>query len=444
MAFVPKMLTSFTTGVVLVGDSSDIPATALRVGRNIRLDRVLTAISSRPGSSVKTAAPLAGVPLHISKLFGLLADYSYAHYGTSLVRLNDAWDIVPGPDLVTNGSFTGSAAGWTLGANWTYAGNAVVRAAAAVTTLLQALSIIAGARYAVTYTLSAYTAGTLTVSLGGATGTARSALGTYTDYLVTTSTAPLVFTPNAAGAFTLDTVSVKLDSFQVLAAAVGTTPLTDATMPDGEATPVPYKYFTGAGGPLGKDNGTTFSPWGIAPPTAAPLSLALATDLSTLINACDATTNWTVVNTSAIATDANIKVEGANSLTYTIAPSTLGSVTLYPLPSANLDTLAGGDATVKSDDYIHLWLRLDRPDRLDFMQIDIDIDADTTSAADAFRDNFYSAIVSTADLSGGADQWSELQIRKSAFQRYGTDAARSWATAVAFRLRVLMTPQGLS
>jgi hypothetical protein len=43
----------------------------------------------------------------------------------SMCSLTTAANAVYGPELITNGSFTGSADGWTLGAGWTYGSNNV-------------------------------------------------------------------------------------------------------------------------------------------------------------------------------------------------------------------------------------------------------------------------------------------------------------------------------
>src|SRR6185295_2255360 len=79
---------------------------------------------------------------------------------------------------------------------------------------------------------------------------------------------------------------------------------------------------------------------------------------------------------------------GNQSLTFTIAASTFGSVAIFLGSPLNLDTLTGGDNDVKGDDYIHFWVRADHPERLTFVQIDVDVDALSTSVADSFRHNY--------------------------------------------------------
>ena len=321
--FTYKALASFLQGCILVGQADDLPEGALRVARNVRIDRTLNTVSSRVGISKKTTAALGGVIQYLSKLFGNNnVDYSYAQVGTALTRYTDTW--------------------------------------------------------------------------GGSVN---------------------------------------------LTITAGTAPLSDATLPDGATTPVPHKYFAGSSGPIGKDNGTVFSTWGIAPPSAAPSAVALATDLTTTIDLCNIAATWTGTNLSAGPTlDANIKQEGAGSITGTIVASTLGSMAFGPTPTTNLDTLTGGDSLVKNDDYIRVRVRLDRPERLEYMQIDVDLD--TSTIANAFRNNFYSAIVASSRFSAGADEWNEILMRKSEFERYGTDSAKSWATTLAFRVRFLTNSLG--
>ncbi len=90
-----------------------------------------------------------------------------------LLRGNLDWRKMLGGEMVTNGSFAGASTGWTLGAGWTYNANAVDRDGAGTATMTQATVIpVAGGIYKVVYTISAYTDGTVTVSIGGTAGTA--------------------------------------------------------------------------------------------------------------------------------------------------------------------------------------------------------------------------------------------------------------------------------
>lgn len=226
-------------------------------------------------------------------------------------------------------------------------------------------------------------------------------------------------------------------------ATVGVTATSAATMADGESGI--WTYFVN-GTLRGKDNGTTLRTIGIAAPANPPSVTALATDLSTTIDAMDAAASWTGASLSAGPTDeTNIKQEGSGSVTFTIAANTIGSIGIGTLGGGtgflNLDTLTSGDATVKADDYIYLQLRCDRPDRVEYAQLDFDLD--TQTLANAFRTNYYSIrLPSFSRLNQGRDQWNKLQIRKSEFERFGTSAAVSWATVKSARISASTTNDG--
>ncbi len=98
-----------------------------------------------------------------------------------------------GTDLVTNGSFS-SGSGWTLGTNWSVSGGAAVSIGSnGGQSVYQNIGLLtSGVLYAVTYTIESYTSGILSVYFGGslnpsAYGPGRSALGTYTDFILADS-----------------------------------------------------------------------------------------------------------------------------------------------------------------------------------------------------------------------------------------------------------------
>jgi len=102
------------------------------------------------------------------------------------------------------GSFD-SDTGWGLGL-WTIASGVASIAGAATGPLSCAVAATPGVTYTITYTVRDRTAGSVAVSFGGATGTSRSANGTYTDVLTATTNAILNFTATAA-TLSLDDVS---------------------------------------------------------------------------------------------------------------------------------------------------------------------------------------------------------------------------------------------
>jgi lysophospholipase L1-like esterase len=90
-------------------------------------------------------------------------------------------------NIVTGGAFS-SATGWTLGAGWAVSGGkANATASSAAISQTSATTIIAGVAYAVTYTIDSVAAGSVTVSVGGVSGTARTAAGTYTEIIIATA-----------------------------------------------------------------------------------------------------------------------------------------------------------------------------------------------------------------------------------------------------------------
>jgi predicted RecA/RadA family phage recombinase len=131
-------------------------------------------------------------------------------------------------DVVINGTFAADAS-WTKGGTWTIAaGGATRTAGAAGPELSQAwASMISGVAYVLTFTMTR-TAGTLTVSLGGGTGVAHAAAGTFTDVLVAAATnTNIVFSADATFAGTVDNVTLRphlVDS--AVAGTVGTVNIT--------------------------------------------------------------------------------------------------------------------------------------------------------------------------------------------------------------------------
>jgi hypothetical protein len=118
------------------------------------------------------------------------------------------------PDLLAgvNGGFTGNANGWTLGAGWAYDANDVHRSAAASTTLVcDGWTPTPGKTYKVVISFNAFTAGSLTVTLGGVTSpTAMTSDASVTHYITATTAGKLTLTPNAACACEVNTVYVVL------------------------------------------------------------------------------------------------------------------------------------------------------------------------------------------------------------------------------------------
>ena len=121
-----------------------------------------------------------------------------------------------GADVVTNGSFTGSATGWTLGANWAYGGNKVTHSAGAVAALSQSIAQVDTTHYLVMVTTSGWTAGNFTFTINGITVTFYNTIETQVNatnrgaYVATsTGSVTLAITPSTDFDGSIDDVSVK-------------------------------------------------------------------------------------------------------------------------------------------------------------------------------------------------------------------------------------------
>jgi hypothetical protein len=117
-------------------------------------------------------------------------------------------------EIITNGTFTGSASGWSLGAGYTYSSNTVLHSSNGTAPLSQSLAgkLEPGFRYQLTYTLSAMTAGSVIPTVGGTVLTSRTTAGTYTEdfNLPTAISSWLInFSPSTLARFTIDNISLK-------------------------------------------------------------------------------------------------------------------------------------------------------------------------------------------------------------------------------------------
>lgn len=110
-------------------------------------------------------------------------------------------------EYVTNGAFA-SDTGWTKGTGWTIAAGVATATGAISTALSQtsAITLIEGFTYTITYTVTR-TAGSVTPSIGGTAGTARSSSATFVETIVAGSTQILAFTGSGFSG-TIDNVSV--------------------------------------------------------------------------------------------------------------------------------------------------------------------------------------------------------------------------------------------
>ena len=210
------ILALFSVQVALADNFEDIPG-KLAIGANQAVrrnasDTAFEAYTITTPTPMATSTPLPTVA-YGSVLFGDSAGQIAAEdkdkftYDSTNNRLEVSGSL--SAELLTNGTFTGGSSGWSLGSGWTYSSNSVSHSTNGTASLSQSLSIYVGDLYVVTYTISNYTAGTITPSLGGVTLAASSANGTYTQHVVATAATSISFSPSNTARFTIDDVSVK-------------------------------------------------------------------------------------------------------------------------------------------------------------------------------------------------------------------------------------------
>ncbi len=148
------------------------------------------------GAAVVSGAQTAATALTQTSAITLLPNYVYTLTYTTTLTTH-----------VTNGTFA-SDTGWTKGAGWTIAAG-VADATGAISTALSqtaAITLVAGRSYTVTFDATR-AAGTVTVSIGGTAGTARSTSATFTEVIVAGATQVIAFT-GAGFTGTIDNVIV--------------------------------------------------------------------------------------------------------------------------------------------------------------------------------------------------------------------------------------------
>ena len=110
-------------------------------------------------------------------------------------------------DTITTGDFA-SDANWTKGAGWTITGG-VGRSTDSAAVLSQAATCVENAQYQIVYDVAAYTDGTITVSVCGTAGTARSSAATFTENIIAGSGSLIEFTTATAATLDIDNVTMK-------------------------------------------------------------------------------------------------------------------------------------------------------------------------------------------------------------------------------------------
>jgi hypothetical protein len=219
----------FDTDKFLVDDSGNISSSLFDASRILSTNssKQLTTLNTATYPSLSEFAYVKGVTSSIQTqldakftLPSLTSGSALFSNGTTIAQDNQGYYYndtnnrlsvftTLGNEVLSNPNFTGSATGWTVGSGWAYSSNAVNKSSNGTATLTQNVSIYVLREYLLTYTISNWTVGSVTPTVGGHTGTAVSANGTYTERFVASSSVALTFTPTNTARFTIDTISLK-------------------------------------------------------------------------------------------------------------------------------------------------------------------------------------------------------------------------------------------
>jgi hypothetical protein len=217
----------FDTDKFVVNDDGDISSSLFTASRALATNASKEIITS--ATTATELGYLSGVTSAVqtqldSKVDGTLTATRIPFAADSNTLDDDAgltWDdtlkrqdiySTTGSELLTNGTFTGNATGWTVPTGWSYSSNTVVHGSngtGALTPSTALTTVLAGQLYQYSIDISALTVGSVTLACGGVTQTAFSANGTYTGKFLATANTNLTLTPTNTSRFTVDNVSLK-------------------------------------------------------------------------------------------------------------------------------------------------------------------------------------------------------------------------------------------
>ena len=171
-----------------------------------------------------------------------------------------------------------------------------------------------------------------------------------------------------------------------------------------------YLFVTGGGLARKVDSAGAVTNWGItAPPNG--FTAAKVAQKSKAIDAMEAAAGWTGSN-ATLADEGTIKQEGTNSMKMTVAASTIG--TASKAITVDLSIFGAGEAS-PDEDYIAVWIRVDNPINLEYLQIQFDI------SGAAFATNFYSRTISAKTEIPPASQFITQQVGVASLDDVGSD-----------------------
>src|SRR3990167_1473295 len=178
-------------------------------------------------------------------------------------------------------------------------------------------------------------------------------------------------------------------------------------------TPIADYLFVTGGGLARKVGSTgTVTNWGITAPPNGFTATKVAQKSKT-IDALSSAASWTG-SSATLADEATIKQEGTNSLRMTVAVSTVG--TASKAIAVDLSIFGAGE-TSPNEDYISVWVRVDNPSNLEYLQIQFDL------SGGAFATDFYSRTIFADTDIPPATQFITQQIGIASINDIGNDEA---------------------
>lgn len=253
---------------------------------------------------------------------------------------------------------------------------------------------------------------------------------------------------------------------------------------DLSAVAIADHLFVTGGGLLRKVNAAgAVTNWGIAAPPDG-FTATKAAQKSKVIDAMEAAGGWTGVS-ATLANEATIKQEGTNSMRMTVVASTVGTASKALTPDLSI---FGAGETSPDEDYIAVWVRVDNPSNLEYLQIQFDISGGAFATDFYTRTIFASAEIPPAtqfitqqagigslaqfnrneqlfirdadgelipvtdttqildslgqvSISVAQGAWVKLRIAKASFQKMGS-SANTWANVAAVRLTAKTNSRG--
>jgi hypothetical protein len=151
------------------------------------------------------ATPANGMVAYVTSSYN--SGYQNGDIKGAFLADTDGTELVGSGELVTNGTFD-TDTDWTKEAGWTIIGGAAVCDGSS-NNIYQNCGLVSGQQYVVTFTVSAYTSGSVRFNSGSVNGTSRSATGTFTETITATNSLNVVLDATSFLG-SVDNISVQL------------------------------------------------------------------------------------------------------------------------------------------------------------------------------------------------------------------------------------------